>query len=70
VRAVKRTTIYEGFDPGKYGMVFCPDCRGSGKSFHDARGVNVCRVCGGFGLIKKQEKSSVSDKDVPIELLR
>lgn len=68
---MKRGTIYEGFDPEKYGMIFCPGCGGFGKSFHDAGGVvNVCKVCGGFGLIKKEEKSSVSDKGVPIELLK
>ncbi len=67
---MKRTTIYEGFDPEKYGMIFCPGCRGFGKSFHDARGVNVCKVCGGFGLIKKEKKGSVFDQNVPIELLK
>ena len=67
---MRRTTIDERFNPEKYGMIFCPNCRGSGKSFHDAKGVNVCKVCGGFGLIKKQEKSSIHDKSVPIELLK
>jgi len=71
---VKRTTIYGGFDPGRYGMIFCPDCGGSGKSFQGARAANVCRVCGGFGLIKKQEGSGFSGqdigRDIPIELLK
>jgi len=69
-RAMKRTTIYEGFDPGKYGMIFCPDCGGSGKSFHDASGINVCKRCGGFGLIKKQDRSSNSDQEAPTEWLK
>ena len=70
MRAVKNTTTNEGFDTGKYGMIFCPDCRGSGKSFHDARGASVCKVCGGFGLIRKQGISAASGKGVPIELLK
>ena len=28
------------FDPEKYGMIFCPDCGGSGKSSNDAEGAN------------------------------
>jgi DnaJ-class molecular chaperone len=70
VRAVKRGKIDEAFNPEKYGMIFCPDCRGSGKSFHNAKGASVCKACGGFGLIKKQEKSSIPDKNIPIELLK
>jgi DnaJ-class molecular chaperone len=70
VRAMKRTTVYEGFDPGKYGMIFCPDCRGSGKSFHDSGRIKVCKLCGGFGLIRKQDTRSIPGKEVPIELLK
>jgi hypothetical protein len=66
---VRRTTIDERFDPEKYGMIFSPDWRGSGKSFTDAKGVNVCKVCGGFGLIKKEEKN-VLDTWVIAELHR
>ncbi len=53
---MKSTKIDEAFNPEKYGMIFCPDCRGSGKSFHNAKGAIVCKVCGGFGLIKKTRK--------------
>jgi hypothetical protein len=28
---------------------------GAGKSFNDGKGANICRVCGGVGLIKKEE---------------
>jgi len=44
------------FDPAKYGMIFCPDCKGLGKSLDVKEGANVCTVCGGFGLLKKEEK--------------
>ena len=54
---MRRTKIVQRFNPEKYGMIFCPDCGGSGRSFTDAQGVNVCKVCGGFGLIKKKEKN-------------
>jgi len=53
---MKRPTIGKRFNPETYGMIFCPDCNGSGKSFNDANEVNICKVCGGFGLIKKEEK--------------
>jgi len=56
VKTLRRTKIGEKFNPEKYGMIFCPDCSGSGRSFADAKGVNVCKVCGGFGLIKKERK--------------
>ena len=55
---MSKTKVGRGFNPNKYGMIFCPDCRGSGRSFADAQGVNVCKVCGGFGLIKKEERKA------------
>ena len=45
----------EGFKPEKYGMIYCPVCKGFGKSFNEAKGGDVCKICGGFGLIKKEE---------------
>jgi rRNA maturation endonuclease Nob1 len=45
---VRRIKIAEKFNPEKCGMIFRPNCRGSGRSFTDAKGVNVCKVCGGF----------------------
>ena len=47
-------------DPRKYGMIFCPYCKGSGKSFTDADGISVCKSCGGFGLIIKKEITSTT----------
>ena len=58
------------FEPERYHMMFCRECGGSGESFTEPKGNDVCKVCGGFGLIKKPEKTSVSDKRFPIVLLR
>jgi hypothetical protein len=58
VEGVSKTKVGRRFDPNKYGMIFCPNCSGSGRSFVDAQGVNVCNVCGGFGLIKKEENKA------------
>ena len=43
------------FTPERYGMIFCPDCNGLGRFDNDNEEIKVCRVCGGFGLIKKEE---------------
>ena len=60
-----------GIDPEKYGMIFCPYCKGSGKSFTDAEGIKVCKTCGGFGLIiKKEERHSLGDHRGTLRLLR
>jgi DnaJ-class molecular chaperone len=47
-------------DPGKYGMILCPGCKGKGKFLDQDEKVCVCSVCGGFGLIKKE--NNVSDQ--------
>jgi DnaJ-class molecular chaperone len=58
-------------DPEKYGMILCPYCRGSGKSFTDTEGMKVCKTCSGFGLIIKTEgKKSVGDHGGTQRLLR
>ena len=58
-------------DPEKYGMIFCPYCKGSGKSFTDTEGIGVCKACGGFGLIiKKEVRNSVNDHGGKLRLLR
>jgi DnaJ-class molecular chaperone len=47
------------FNPRKYGMVFCPDCKGSGKfdkAFDACQ--EVCPKCGGFGLLKREIETS------------
>jgi rRNA maturation endonuclease Nob1 len=68
---MERKAKGERIDPEKYGMIFCPYCTGSGKSFTDAEGMRVCETCGGFGLIiKKGEKKDVGDRGGTVLLLR
>jgi DnaJ-class molecular chaperone len=40
------------FDPARYGMVVCSDCKGDGYVLRSNR--QCCPKCGGFGLIKKE----------------
>jgi DnaJ-class molecular chaperone len=42
------------FDPEKYKMTFCPFCKGDGNLPKTPEGFEVCKECGGFGLIKKE----------------
>ena len=51
----------KSLDPSKYGMIFCPQCMGAGRIFYQDKSGSVCNVCGGFGLIKKEE-NNVSDQ--------
>ncbi len=46
------------FDPDRYGMDYCPVCNGSGRSSNGAEGMVVCKICGGFGLIKREKESN------------
>ncbi len=48
-------------DPGRYGMILCPECKAKGKLLDQHEKVCVCTVCGGFGLIKKE--NNVSDQN-------
>ena len=57
------------FDPERYEMIFCSGCNGSGRTPDDATGTNICRVCGGFGLIRKQEKRPFPEKLVAAKAL-
>ena len=43
------------FDPERYGMRICPECKGQGSLLQDSESLKVCPKCGGFGLIKKEE---------------
>ena len=67
---MNKTKIAERFNPEKYGMTFCPGCSGSGRSFADAQGVNLCKVCGGFGFIKTEDKNSFQYDRVIAQLLK
>jgi hypothetical protein len=42
------------FDPEKYGMTFCSLRKRDGKLAKTPKGFEVCKECGGFGLIKKE----------------
>jgi len=42
------------FIPERYGMTFCPICSGKGYSEKSHGEREVCRMCRGFGLIKKE----------------
>ena len=59
--------IGKKFDPGKYGMIFCPNCYGSGRSFDNSEKLHVCKVCGGFGLIKR-ENDPPDNKEGPDQI--
>jgi DnaJ-class molecular chaperone len=70
VKSVNKTKIAERFNSEKYGMTFCPGCSGSGRVYNDAQGFNVCKVCGGFGFIKKEDKNSFQYDRVIAQLLK
>ncbi len=42
------------FQPEKYGMAVCPQCKGQG--YIQAPKRQSCPKCGGFGLVKKEKK--------------
>ena len=50
------------FNPEKYAMEFCPDCKGKGKLPKDPDGFIVCSRCGGGGFIKKEKKAPEEDR--------
>ncbi len=62
VRAMSKRKVDEQFEPEKYGMLFCPACGGAGRALTDTKGFNVCKVCGGFGLLKKEEERKFLNK--------
>jgi len=50
------------FNPEKYNMMFCPDCKGKGKLPKDSDGFNVCSRCGGSGVIKKEKNAPEANR--------
>ncbi len=54
----RKKTAEKMFCPEKYQMNFCHECHGQGKTFNKDKSKEVCRVCGGFGLIRKQTGGS------------
>jgi DnaJ-class molecular chaperone len=49
------------FNPEKYGMVFCPNCKGKGRLLKKPHGFVVCEKCGGFGMVKKKKETFEED---------
>jgi len=45
------------FNPEKYGLLCCPDCKGKGKLPKDPHGLVVCPRCGGNGVVKKGKQA-------------
>jgi PHP family Zn ribbon phosphoesterase len=43
----------KSFNPEKYGMTVCPDCKSNGYILNPER--HSCPKCGGFGFIKKEK---------------
>ena len=64
VRTLTSTPFYQKrgrhFDPDKYGMICCPVCKGSGKFCNAVEERVACKICGGFGFIKKEEENTIS----------
>jgi hypothetical protein len=54
--------INKKFDLSRYGLHFYPECKGSGKFLDQDEKVCVCSVCGGFGLIRKEDSLDPSEK--------
>ena len=50
------------FNPEKYGIEFCPECKGKGKLSKKPDGYNVCLRCGGSGVVKKEKKAPKEDR--------
>jgi len=50
----KKEKLNKHFNPEKYKMACCPNCRGTGKSSNKDAEVKVCSQCGGFGWVKKE----------------
>ena len=50
-------------DPEKFGYIQCPHCSGYGSSLKDPEGVNICKRCGGSGLIKKEGEGGSNDQN-------
>jgi len=61
---MEKRAINGRFKPERYWMIYCPDCKGSGKSFNKVKEWEVCKVCGGFGLIKEDENNNFQNPKV------
>jgi Zn ribbon nucleic-acid-binding protein len=61
---MEKTVMVRDFNPDRYGMIYCPACKGSGKLFNGAEGGVVCKICGGFGYIKKEAENNLDNQRV------
>jgi hypothetical protein len=50
----KQTKVAASFTSERYGMIFCPICSGKGYFDRGNGDGEVCRMCRGFGLIRKE----------------
>jgi DnaJ-class molecular chaperone len=53
----------KAFDPEKYGMVVCPECKGKGKILKDTHDFTVCEKCSGYGFLKKEKEDLDKDRE-------
>jgi DnaJ-class molecular chaperone len=44
------------FDPGQVGMRISPHCNGNGTCSEGPNGRDVCKKCGGFALVRKEQE--------------
>jgi hypothetical protein len=58
---MKKFAVHTRFVPEKYGMMFCPQCNGPGKFISEGMEPEVCKVCGGFGLVKNRSTEFEED---------
>jgi rRNA maturation endonuclease Nob1 len=58
---MEKTVMPGRFNPDRYGMIYCPLCNGSGKLFNELEERVVCKICGGFGFIKKEKENNLDD---------
>jgi DnaJ-class molecular chaperone len=42
-------------------MIYCPVCKGSGKLLNGVEERVVCKICGGFGFIRKEKENNFDD---------
>lgn len=45
------------FNPEKTGMTLCPECDGRGSFLKRLGQKEVCKKCGGFGYLKKENSA-------------
>ena len=48
------------FDPDKYGLIYCPVCKESGKLFNEVEERVVCKICGGGSASLRKRKKVIS----------